>query len=131
MRSYNEVVSDVKKGIPVTKQEALYALQAASAMLFFKNQRLQQIAESKDNQLKRGMWIRAIESDVERGSDHISTNMPLDQYLGTSKVDELPEGSEELKAAREYSWALDDALSADKFDPAKVVGLWARHLRGG
>lgn len=133
MRSYNDIVWDVKNGVPVTHKETIYAIQAADALLFFKKKDIQNIIEA-DSDDKSGaidktkLWIDRAKKSLE--IDYKSVNLPIDQYLGESAVDEHPKGSTELDEAKKFQSDISAAFSADKFDPKKVLGLWAKRELG-
>ncbi|MDD4280190.1 MAG: hypothetical protein PHX74_10710 [Candidatus Sumerlaeales bacterium] len=118
--------------MPVTHKEALYAVQAADAMLFFKKKDIEQIITASEKPhstaATAGFWIGRAKTNLE--IDHKSVNLPIDQYLGENAVDELPKGSDALDKAKKYQDEITAAFTAEKFDPKTVVGLWAKKQLG-
>ena len=123
MRSYYDIIDDIKNGLAVSKKEATYVAQAADAMLHFALKNIRDIAGFADkNANALTMKIKMAERYT---NEYIikSKKLPIDEYLGSHAVDELEYVSEKTVIAKELQKATSDAI--DSGDMKKVVRLWA------
>lgn len=123
MRSYYDIIDDIKNGLTVSKKEATYVAQAADAMLYFALKNIRDIAGSIDKNaniltMRIKMAERYANEDIIK-----SKKLSVDKYLGSNAVDELEDGSEKAVMAKERQKAISDAI--DSGDMIKVIGLWA------
>lgn len=124
MRSYNEIVCDVKDGIPVRREELRVALLFAADQIFF----LEQVADRSVNEKRRELHLRMEKRDKET---RISVrNAPLEKWFSYNIPPEFTKDHPKIAEIKKQNEKIKEAFQAENFDPKTVLGLWAKKQTG-
>jgi hypothetical protein len=114
MRSYLDIIIDVKDGIPVEYEELRLALLFASDILFFVEKDLQEALKT-DN----GFMHKFIEESINKRIEN--KRNALDIWWKGNPPKELEKYSADAKDVLNRRKALEDTITAKKFDPKKAL----------
>lgn len=114
MRSYLDIIIDVKDGIPVEHDELRLALLFVSDTLFFVEKDLEQALET-DNAFMKKFIKESINKRIENKRN------PLEVWWKGNPPVEFDKDSLEVTDVLKRRKAFEETLKAEKFDPKKAL----------